>query len=103
MQLVNVPEGETVQITARLRPSAILLDSLVVSVRPRRSRLEEVGFIGRERRGFGHFFTGEAAEAWRIERTVGMVPRVRLQPISAVRNARVDAARGTTVHSGNLS
>jgi hypothetical protein len=82
-QLVNVPLGDVVNITARLRVAAIPLDSVVVTVYRRRTRLEEVGFLERRRRGFGYFFADEEADAWKIDQILAGIARVEVRWTSA--------------------
>jgi len=77
-ELVNVPEGETVHLELGLEASAIALDSLVITVDARPSRLADVGFIARQRAGWGDFFAGEDAVGWKIEHNLLSIPRVEV-------------------------
>jgi hypothetical protein len=65
-----------VEFEARLRANPIALDSLVITVKARVTRLEQVGFLRRQRSGRGHYFTGKEADAWRIRHAVQSIPRM---------------------------
>jgi hypothetical protein len=82
-QLVNIPPGDDVSITARLSASAIALDSIEVVVRPRLSHLQRVGFLERQKRGFGYFFAGEDIDAWRVDQALLSVPFVTVRLVGA--------------------
>jgi hypothetical protein len=89
-QDVNVPLGEDVLVTARLRQRAIELDSLTVTVRARRSLLEEAGFVHRQERGFGHFFVDEEVESWRLIQTIRNVPGLNVRTTGAFSRITID-------------
>lgn len=55
-QLVNVPEGATVEVWVEIMPEAIDVGSIQVRVAILNPGLEDVGFYDRSRFGFGHFF-----------------------------------------------
>lgn len=55
-ELVNVPEGSTVQLWIEVEPDAIDVGSIDVRVAILNPRLEDEGFYDRNRMGFGHFF-----------------------------------------------
>lgn len=55
-QLVNVPEGATVEVWVEIMPAAIDVGSIQVRVAILNPGLEEVGFYDRSRFGFGRFF-----------------------------------------------
>lgn len=92
--LVNVPEGETVYFVGRVRASAIELEPLVIEVDARVSRLEEVGFLRRQRSGWGRYFAGEDADAWRISQIIYSVPGLTLYQGRSTVDRRVVFRRG---------
>lgn len=55
-QLVNVPEGATVEVWVEIMPRAIDVGSIRVRVAVLNPGLEDVGFYDRTRFGFGRFF-----------------------------------------------
>jgi hypothetical protein len=61
-----------------LEASAIALDSLVITVDARPSRLADVGFIARQRAGWGEYFAGEDAVWWKMEHNLMSIPRVEI-------------------------
>jgi hypothetical protein len=73
-QQITVEPGSVVEFEARLRPNAIALDSLVINVKARPARLEEVGFLRRQRTGWGHHFTSGLDDPWRIRQVLYNVP-----------------------------
>jgi hypothetical protein len=92
--LINVLEGETVHLEARLEESAIALEEMVITANVSRSRLGSVGFLDRQRRGWGHFFQGDDADAWGIRRMVASVPGARFQQGRGAFDRRVVFRRG---------
>lgn len=92
--LINVLEGETVHFEARLEESPIALEEMVITANVSRSRLGSVGFLERQRRGWGHFFQGDDADAWAIRRMVMSVPGARLQQGRSAFDRRVVFRRG---------
>lgn len=95
--LINVIPGETIHFEARLEQSPIALDSIVITASVTRSRLGIVGFHERQRRGWGHFFEGDEAEAGRIRRMVRTVPGARLSQGRSGFDLRVTFRRGVNV------
>ncbi len=55
-QLVNVPEGATVEVWVEIMPRAIDVGSIRVRVAVLNPGLDDVGFYDRTRFGFGRFF-----------------------------------------------
>jgi hypothetical protein len=78
LHLVNVPDGERVEVRIRLRASALVLDSLVITATARPTRLAAAGYFDRERRGWGRFFREEDM-AVRMEEIVMSVPGYEIQ------------------------
>lgn len=76
--LVNVPAGETVTLEIRLAASPIAVDSLVVTVSARATRLGRAGFFERERRGWGSFFSGGDVEITPVRHLLLSVPQVEV-------------------------
>jgi hypothetical protein len=95
--LINVLPGETVHVEVRLEANPIVLDSMVITATVERSRLGIVGFTERQRRGWGHFFEGEDAEAWRIRHVLSRVPGLRIQQGRSAFDLRVTFRRGVRV------
>ena len=75
-QQVSIAPGSVVEFEARLRPNAIALDSLVINVKARPARLEQVGFLRRQRSGWGHHFTDDLDDSWSIRQVLQRVPRL---------------------------
>jgi Carboxypeptidase regulatory-like domain len=79
---ITVADRQDVAVAVRLAPSPVEMDSLSVSVAPRVTSLDQVGFYARKASGIGHFLTHVD-----IERMIGVrtlpdalrgVPGVRL-------------------------
>lgn len=54
---IDVGESHNVAVAIRLAPAPVEVDSLTVGVEQRITRLDQVGFYGRQAAGVGHFIT----------------------------------------------
>lgn len=77
-QVVNVPEGRTVQMRIELSEQALELGTITVRVELRNRQLEAQGFYDRSRSGFGRYFDPEYMEGQSLINVLHMVPRIRM-------------------------
>lgn len=80
-QLVNVPEGRTVELEVELVPRAIRVEPLTVDVTIRPRGLEREGYFDRRRLGFGTYFDPAEVDGMSLAGMLREVPGLRLAPM----------------------
>lgn len=76
--LVNVPEGDIVDLSVRLSTQPIALDEIRVEARVRNWALRQRGYFDRKKLGFGKFFEREDFERWDLHQILRQVPGSRI-------------------------